>query len=72
MAVLKQRFPDTQLELSVGFFSRALSDSERNYSANDLKKYAVVRATKHFRVFLLGRPFLLRTDHMALIKLSAP
>lgn len=27
--------------------------------------YAAVRAMEHFRVFQLGRPFLLRTDHSA-------
>ena len=29
---------------------------------------AVVREVKHFRMFLLGREFLLRTDHAALAK----
>ena len=28
--------------------------------------YAVVRAVEHFRMFLLGKEFLLRTDHAAL------
>ena len=31
--------------------------------------YAVMRATEQFRLFLLGREFLLRTDHAALAKL---
>ena len=53
----------------MGFFSRALSGSERNYAAYELEMYAVVRAVEHFRMFLLGREFLLRTDHAALAKL---
>ena len=68
-AVLKQRFLDTGLEHPVGFFSRALTGSERNYGAYELEMYAVVRAVEHFRMFLLGRDFLLRTDHAALGKL---
>ena len=65
-AVLKQRFDDTKLEHPVGFFSRSLAGSERNYVAYELELYAVVRAVEHFRMFLLGREFLLRTDHAAL------
>jgi transposase InsO family protein len=65
-AVLKQKFEDTGLEHPVGFFSRALSGSERNYVAYELEMYAVVRAVEHFRMFLLGKEFLLRTDHTAL------
>ena len=68
-AVLKQFFEDTGLEHPVAFFSRALSGSERNYGAYELEMYAVVRAVEHFRIFLLGKPFLLRTDHAALAKL---
>ena len=65
-AVLKQRFADTGLEHPVSFFSRALTTTERNYSSYELEMYAVVRAVECFRVYLLGKPFLLRTDHAAL------
>ena len=65
-AILKQRFEDTGLEHPVGFYSRALSGSERNYAAYEVELYAVVRAVEHFRMFLLGKEFLLRTDHAAL------
>ena len=43
-AVLKQRFEDTGLKHPVGFFSRSLTGSERNYVAYELEMYAVVRA----------------------------
>ena len=68
-AVLKQSFADTGLEHPVGFFSRTLSGSERNYGAYELEMYAVVRAMEHFRMFLVGKSFLLRTDHAALANL---
>ena len=65
-AVLKQKFDDTGLEHPVGFFSRALSGSERNYAAYEVELYAVARAVEHFRMFLLDKVFLLRTVHAAL------
>ena len=68
-AVLKQYFDSINREYPVAFFSRALTSTERNYSAYELEMYAVVRAVERFRVYLLGRPFLLRTDHMALVNL---
>ncbi len=49
-AVLKQKFYDTGLEHPVGFFSRSLTGSERNYVAYELEMYAVVRAVEHFRM----------------------
>jgi len=68
-AVLKQLFEDTKLEHPVGFFSRALTGSERNYSVYELEMYAIVRSVEWFRIYLLGREFLLRTDHRALVNL---
>ena len=68
-AVLKQRFDDTGLEHRVGFFSRALTGSERNYAAYEVELYAVVHAVEHFRMFLLDREFLMRTDHSTLCNL---
>ena len=65
-AVLKQSMDDTGLEHSVGFFSRVLTVSERNYAAYEVELYAVVRAVEHFKMFLLGKECLLRTDHAAL------
>ena len=65
-AVLKQRVDDTGLEHPVGFFSRALTGSERNYAAYEAEPYSMVRAVEHFRMFLLSRKFLFRTDHAAI------
>ena len=46
--------------------SRVLTKSERQYSVTKRELLAVVWATSHFRQYLLGRRFLLRTDHSAL------
>ena len=61
--MLLQFFPDANRELPVAFYSRALSQTERRYSTYEKEMLAVVKATEHFRVYLLGRSYTLRTDH---------
>ncbi len=50
----------------IAFWSRKLSNTERAYSATEREALAVVFFTEKFRHYLLGRRFLLRTDHSAL------
>jgi len=54
------------VERPVSFFSKKLSSAQQNYSTFERECLAVVAALEHFRVYLLGRPFRLRTDHKAL------
>ena len=68
-AILEQNFSSAGGEFPVAFFSRALTTTERNNSAYELEMDAVVRAVERFRVYLLGKLFLLRTDHLALLNL---
>ena len=56
-------------ERPVYFASKKLSEAERNYSQIDREGLALVFAVKRFRYFLLGRPFVARTDHKPLIGL---
>ena len=64
-AVLSQKQPDgTERVLAYG--SRALHRHERNYRATRLEMLALVDFIDHFRYYLLGRNFLVRTDHHAL------
>ena len=53
-------------EWVISYASRTLSDSEMNYTATEKESLAVVFAMEHFKVYLLGRKFLLLTDHNAL------
>ncbi|KRH92791.1 LTR retrotransposon, partial [Pseudoloma neurophilia] len=53
-------------EVMISCFSRTLNKAEENYSATDLELLAVVKSLEHFRQYLLGKKFRLRTDHMAL------
>jgi hypothetical protein len=63
-AVLSQL--DEGRERVVAYASRLLSKPERQYCVTRRELLAVVVFTRHFRPFLLGRQFTLRTDHGSL------
>jgi len=54
-------------EVVVAYYSKALSAPEKNYCMTRRELLAVVKAVKHFRPYLYGRTFRLRTDHASLI-----
>jgi len=54
-------------EVVVAYYSKALSAPEKNYCTTRRELLAVVKAVKHFRPYLYGRTFRLRTDHASLI-----
>ena len=53
-------------EVIIFFGSRRLSEGESRYSAYKLELVGLVYALNHFRFYLLGKKFLVRTDHKAL------
>lgn len=63
-AVLSQRIDGEERVIAYG--SRLLSTAERNYCVTRKELLAVVHFTKLYRQYLLGRAFVLRTDHAAL------
>lgn len=50
----------------VPFASRTLNKAERNFCVTDRELLAVRNFVEYFRHYLLGRGFILRTDHQAL------
>ena len=50
----------------IAFFSRKLSNAEKNYSTFDRELLAAFNTIKHFKYFLDGRSFTLYTDHKPL------
>lgn len=54
------------IERPVLFASRKLSDEETRYAVTEIEGAAVVWAFKLLRPYLLGKPFKLITDHIAL------
>ena len=53
-------------ERVIAYFSKTLSPAERNYCVTRRELLAVIKAVKHFRPYLYGQPFTLRTDHASL------
>src|SRR5580765_2349779 len=63
-AVLSQKQDGS--EKVIAYFSRVLSKSERNYCVTRRELLSIVDSIKFFRRYLLGRKFLIRTDHISL------
>ena len=63
-AVLYQKV-DGKL-LPVAFHSRKLNPAERNYHTTDQEMLAIVDACRHWRHYLVGMEFTVKTDHKAL------
>ena len=71
-AVLYQQLPpDTEKPRWISFQARALTKSERNYSATKRELLAVIFALRKFHYFLWGKRFTLFTDHAALTYLHS-
>ena len=63
-AVLLQREGDEEKLIAYG--SRQLSKSESNYSVCKRELLGVIYFVRHFHPYLVGKPFLLRSDHASL------
>eukprot|EP00117_Sycon_ciliatum_P034902 scpid20142/ scgid26552/ Retrovirus-related Pol polyprotein from transposon 17.6; Protease; Reverse transcriptase; Endonuclease len=64
-AVLSQTDADGR-ERPIAYASRGLNSAERNYGSTKSELLGLVWAFRHFRCYLLGRRFVVRTDHQAL------
>ena len=67
-AVLAHKYPDGS-ERSIGYASRSLTKTEKNYSQIEKEGLACIFGVNKFRSYLLGHSFELITDHKPLITL---
>jgi hypothetical protein len=58
------------VERPLAYASRQLTKAESVYSASETEMLALMWAAKHFRCYLYGRKFVVRTDHAALTYLK--
>ena len=58
------------LEHPIAYYSRTLSKCERNYSTTRRELLAVIDSIEHWKVYLTGSKFILRTDHAAILWLQ--
>ena len=67
-AVLSQEQVDGHLH-PIAYASRSLHKHEQNYAISELETLGLVWSVKHFRVYLLGHPCTVCTDHSACVSL---
>ena len=65
-AELLQYDPETGKEYVIGYGSYSLTPAQRKYCTTRKELLAIVRFTRHYRHYLLGRQFTVRTDHSSL------
>lgn len=53
-------------EKVIAYFSKVFNKSEKNYCVTRRELLAVIRSVEHFRHYLMGRKFKIRTDHASL------
>lgn len=63
---------DRSDERVVGYGSRSLRGSEKNWHIHEIEAFAVVWGIQHFQHFLKGRKFILITDHSSLVYIFNP
>ena len=69
LGAMLSQLDDDGNERAVIYLSRSTNVHEKNYSTCELECLAVVYALKKLRHYLLGKKFILITDHQALIGL---
>ena len=66
--ILSQKAEDDELH-PVAYFSTALQQSQRNWSATTKEAFALIVAVRHWHVYLAGTHFTLMSDHNPLTHL---
>lgn len=66
-SVLERLNDDGTLFGVIGYFSKSLNTTQQNYPIGDIELLAIIESLHHFRYYLHGHRFILRTDHISLL-----
>lgn len=66
MGAVLEQFCDGMWE-PLGYFSKKLSSTQRNYSTYDRELLAIYSSLKFFQFMIEGRPLVIRTDHKPIV-----
>lgn len=58
-----------QVQQPIAYFSKALTPRQQASSAYAREMYTIMEAMRRWRQYLLGRPFIVYTDHQSLLSL---
>lgn len=64
-AILSQTMDDGTLS-PIAFASRTFTKAEKKWPTREIEAFAIIWSVNHFRYYLLGRKFTIRTDHQSL------
>ena len=54
------------VENPIAYFSKVFSKPERNYCVTRRELLAIILSVKYFRHLLIGKPFIIKSDHASL------
>ena len=66
IGVVLSQLNKSNVEQPVAYYSRSLSKAERKYAVTRKEMLALIDSLRHYRCYLLGKKFTVRTDHSAL------
>lgn len=66
-SVLERLNDDGSLFGVIGYFSKSVNSTQRNYPIGEIELLAIIESLIHFRYYLHGHKFTLRTDHISLL-----
>ena len=57
-------------DLPIAFYSRSMTSAEKNYDTSQKELLAVIKSVEHFKQFLYGKEFVIKTDHHPLTSIT--
>ena len=57
-------------DCSIAFYSRTMTVTEKNYDTSQKELLVIVKAVEHFKQFLHGKEFVIKTDHKPLTSIK--